>query len=323
SDLTMGVTTHDIFGAERTAEPATPGSYGQAPVGYRLPNATRLGRVCLQIADLTRSLAFYEHTLGLRVIARDGTRVSLAAHGHDRVLVELREQSDSRPAGRGQLGLYHVAILLPDRAALGRFARHLAEQGIAAGASDHRVSEALYVTDPDGLGIEVYADRPRNSWQRIGRELMISTDPIDVAALIAAAGEVPWGGTPAGTVIGHVHLRVGDLAKGVAFYSEALGFDRLTWRYPGALFMGAGGYHHHLGTNVWAGTAARVPDAHDARLLEWTVEVPTTRDVSDVARSLTAAGHPVEMIGDGGILARDPWGTAIRVSTTERPETAR
>lgn len=319
----MGVTTHDIFGDVMTAEPASPGSYGQAPVGYRLPDATRLGRVCLQIADLTRALAFYEHTLGLRVIEREATRASLAAHGHDRVLVELHERPNTQPAHRGLLGLYHVAILLSDRASLGRFARHLAEHRIAAGASDHRVSEALYLTDPDGLGIEVYADRPRDVWQRIGQELIISTDPIDVAALVAAAGAVPWGGMPAGTVIGHVHLRVGDLAQGVAFFSESLGFDRMTWRYPGALFLGAGGYHHHLGTNVWAATGARAPAAHDARLLEWTIEVPATRDVADVARSLAASGHPVAMIGDGELLIRDPWGTAVRVLATGRLETAR
>ncbi len=312
----MGVTTYDIFGAAPRAEPATPGSYGEAPTGYRLPEATRLGRVRLQIADLARSLLFYERTLGLRVVEREGARAALAAHGDDRVLVELVERKGARPAGRGLLGLYHVAILLPDRPSLGRFVRHLSEAGVRAGAGDHLVSEALYLTDPDGLGIEVYADRPRSTWRRMGRELMLSTDPVDVAALVAAAGDTPWSGMPAGTVIGHVHLHVGDLAQGAAFFAEALGFDRVTWRYPGALFLGAGGYHHHLGTNVWAGPNARPPHDDDARLLEWTIEVPTADDVADAAGSLGNAGYPVDVVAAGEARTRDPWGTAIRVRAT-------
>lgn len=307
----MGVTTNDIFGAT-TRAPATPGSYGEPPAGYRLPEGTRLGPVRLQVAELARSLAFYEAVLGLRVAERGAASAALAAHGDERVLVVLEEGKGVRPAGRGLLGLYHFAIRLPDRPSLGRFVRHLGEAGVRAGAADHVVSEALYLTDPDGLGIEVYADRPRDSWQRIGRELMISTDPVDVAGLVAAAGGAPWTGMPAGTVIGHVHLHVGDLARGAAFFSEALGFDRMTWRYPGALFLGAGGYHHHLGTNVWAGPGARPPGEADARLREWTIELPTTDDVAAAARSLASAGHPVEIVAEEA-RTRDPWGTAIRV----------
>ena len=309
----MGATTKDIFGQATTAGPAIPGSYGDAPSGYRLADDTRLGRVRLQIVNLARSLAFYEDVLGLRVVERDLTHAALAAHDDDRVLVELDEVKDTRPAGRGLLGLFHFAILMPDRASLGCFVRHLAETGVRAGAGDHLVSEALYLTDPDGLGIEVYADRPRDTWRRLGRELMISTDPLDLDSLIAAAGDTPWRGMPADTVIGHVHLHVGDLALGSAFFSEALGFDRMTWRYPGALFLGAGGYHHHLGTNVWAGPGARSPAANDARLLEWTIELPTRDDVAKATRSLTNAGHPVEEIAAGEALTRDPWGTAIRI----------
>ena len=308
----MGATTNDIFGITPASEPATPGSYGERPSGYRLPDATRLGRVRLQVSDLARSLDFYEGTLGLRSVERRETEVLLAAHGDDRVLVELVEHLGARPAGRGQLGLFHFAILLPDRPSLGRFVRNLAESGTQAGAGDHLVSEAFYLTDPDGLGIEVYADRPRSTWRRIGRELMIATDPVDVRGVVDAAGDEPWTGMPAGTVIGHVHLHVGDLARGSAFFSDALGFDRITWRYPGALFLGAGGYHHHLGTNTWAGPAARAPATDDARLLEWTIELPSADDVAAAGESVAGAGHPVEVVPDGR-LARDPWGTAIRL----------
>lgn len=314
----MSVTTRDIFGAAPTAEYAEPGSYGQAPAGYRLPDATTLGGVRLQIADLERSLAFYEQVLGLRVLERGDAHAVLGAFGDDRALVELVERKGARPAGRGLLGLYHFAILLPDRPALGRFVRHLADIGARAGAGDHLVSEAFYLTDPDGLGIEVYADRPRSTWRRLGRELMIATDPVDVADLVAAAGNAPWTGMPAGTGIGHVHLHVADLARGAAFYSEALGFDRMTWRYPGALFLGAGGYHHHLGTNTWAGSGARPPADGDARLLEWSIELPTADDVAAAARSISDSGHRVEARG-GEALAYDPWGTPVRLRSVAVP----
>ena len=179
------------------------------------------------------------------------------------------------------------------------------------------MSEAFYLTDPDGLGIEVYADRPRETWRRVGRELMLATDPVDVADLVASAGDAPWSGLPPGTSIGHVHLHVGDIAVGEAFFSEALGFDRMTWRYPGALFLGAGGYHHHVGTNVWAGPGARSPDEQDAMLLEWTIELPTSDDVAAAARSLAESGHRVDAIAPGGARTRDPWGTHIRLRTTD------
>ena len=310
----MGVTTHDMFGEGTAAEPATPGSYGQAPPGFRLPDATRLGRVRLQVADLERSLRFYQETLGFRVLERDSTRAALAPHGDDRVLVELYERRGARPASRGgRLGLYHFAILLPDRPSLGRFVRHLSDIGARAGAGDHLVSEAFYLSDPDGLGIEVYADRPRETWRRLGRELMIATDPVDVAGVVASGGDAPWTGMPNGTVVGHVHLHVGEIERGAEFFSNALGFDRITWRYPGALFLGAGGYHHHLGTNTWAGPGARMPAEDDARLLEWTIEVPAAVDVAAAAKSLAGAGHPVDAVSGGDIVTRDPWGTAIRV----------
>lgn len=298
---------------------AEPGSYGQAPGGYRLPDSTRLGEVRLQVADLERALAFYEIVLGLRVLARDATYAALGAHDDERVLVELHERAGARPMhGRGRLGLYHFAILLPDRPSLGRFVRHLAEIGVRAGAGDHLVSEAIYLTDPDGLGIEVYADRPRGTWQRIGRELVITTEPVDMTEIVRSAGNSAWSGMPAGTVIGHVHLHVGNLDEGSAFFSEALGFDRMTWRYPGALFLGAGGYHHHLGTNTWAGSGATAPEEGDARLLEWTIELPDSASLLALAESLKGAGHGARE-ADGELVTTDPWGTRARLRIAGAP----
>jgi catechol 2,3-dioxygenase len=142
---------------------------------------------------------------------------------------------------------------------------------------------------------------------------MMATDPVDVRGLVAAAGDAPWTGMPDGTTIGHVHLHVGDIDAARAFFSEAFGFDRVVWHYPGALFLSAGGYHHHLGTNTWAGTNAALPTDGDARLLEWTVVLPDTASIDALAASLTSAGQPAERAGDGALVTRDPWGTQIRV----------
>ncbi|HEV7516000.1 MAG TPA: VOC family protein [Thermoanaerobaculia bacterium] len=273
--------------------------YGKPPRGYRLPDATRLGRVVLQVADLTRSIAYYEQVIGLRLLDRSGGTAALGAPGQAGdapALVELRERPGARsmpPLGR--LGLYHFAILLPERAALGRFIAHLGRLGAHAGMSDHLVSESVYLHDPDGLGIEVYADRPRSTWQHRGRELVMATEPLDVEAVVAAGGGVPWTGAPAGTVLGHVHLHVGSLEEAAAFYHEGIGFDERVWSYPGALFLAAGGYHHHLGVNTWArGAVPAGPE--DARLLEWEIVVPSLEDAQVPA---------------GGVT-RDPWGVGIR-----------
>jgi catechol 2,3-dioxygenase len=295
--------------------PATAGGspFGVAPPGYRLPGALRLGRVVLQVADLERSLAFYREALGLRVLERSGERAALGAHGDDQVLVELRERRGAAAVPRrGRIGLYHFAILLPDRAALGRFVAHLAAAGLQAGASDHLVSEALYLQDPDGLGIEVYADRPRSEWRHRDRQLVMATEPLDLPDVARAAAGEPWAGMPAGTRIGHVHLHVGDIERAAAFYHQALGLDRIVWSYPGALFLSAGGYHHHLGVNSWAAGAPAATD-RDARLVEWEIVLPDAADVAAAAASLEEQGHAVEREEGGAAVARDPWGIALRL----------
>lgn len=296
-------------------EAAVAGSYGEAPQGYRLPEALRLGPVVLMVSDLARSVQFYERVLGMRVLEQRETYARLGAHMGQDALLELRTAPGIRPrAGQPRLGLFHFALLLPDRASLGRFVRHLQELGVRAGAGDHFVSEAFYLDDPDGLGIEIYADRPRSEWRRVGKELVMGTDPVDIAGLVAAAGPMPWVGMPSGTVMGHLHLHVGDLTRGAAFYSGAIGFDRMVWSYPGALFFGAGGYHHHLGTNIWAGPGASAPPADEARLLEWSMVLPSVADVDAVAASLERAGQAIERDPAGGSFrVADPWGTTLRV----------
>ena len=316
----MGATTRDIFGQAQTGEPATPGTYGEHPQGYRLPDTTRLGPVHLQVADLSRSLAFYQHVLGLEPLARNAGSGSLAPPGADAPLIVLHEHRGATAVPhRGALGLYHFAVLLPDRAALGRFVRHLGDIGARAGAGDHLVSESLYLQDPDNLGIEVYADRPRGTWRRVDRELMMATDPLDIEGLLEAAGGVEWSGMPVGTKIGHMHLHVGDIAQAAAFYSEGLGLDRMVWHYPGALFLAAGGYHHHLGTNTWAGSNAAPAGPQDARLLEWTIELPDAASVKAAGENLRRAGYSADLENDQTeLVTRDPWGTQVRLVAGER-----
>lgn len=279
-----------------------------------LPDSTHIGAVALQVADLARSVAWYRDVIGARVLTHDGTRATLGAHGDDRTLLELHERPGAAPMpSRGRLGLFHVAWLLPDRAALGRFLVHALERGERLGSADHLVSEALYLQDPDGLGVEVYADRPRAEWRFSGGEVEMASLPIATAGLQAAAAGAPWVGLPAGSRIGHVHLHVGDLARSTAFYREVLGLEVTNAAYPGAVFLAAGGYHHHLGTNIWAGTQAVAVSEQDARLLWWELVVSEETVRHAVASRVAARGAAPSVDAAGRLVVSDPWGTPVHV----------
>lgn len=279
-----------------------------------LPDDTHPVAVRLQVSNLQRSLHWYASVLGCRPLEVAESTALLGAHGDDaRPLIELVERPGARAVRpHARLGLYHFAILLPSRAALGAFIRRLAALDVRVGSADHLVSEALYMSDPDGLGIEVYVDRPRETWTWQGSHVTMTVDHLDLRDLARAATD-PWDGLPAGTTLGHVHLHVGGLDEGVAFYQHALGFEE-TARLPGACFLAAGRYHHHLGINIWA-TGAPSPHPDDAQLLEWTLAVPDAARASAAADRLAAAGHAVDRddTETTGWTVADPWGTRMRV----------
>jgi catechol 2,3-dioxygenase len=239
-----------------------------------LPADAHIGRVSLTVRDLERSVAFYTDVIGLVERQRAG-RVSRLGPAGGRVLIELHERADAIAKPRRTTGLYHFAILVPTRAALGRSLRRLADRRHPlTGASDHLVSEALYLDDPDGLGIEIYRDRPRESWQRLADgQLAMSTDPLDLQSVHDEPGaETAWNGLEPGTVMGHVHLHVPHLDTAEQLYCGRIGFDPIVRRYPGALFVSAGGYHHHLGLNTWTGVGAPPPPEKAVGLRSFTIE---------------------------------------------------
>lgn len=287
-----------------------PGEIGIHPPKYRLPAEAHVGRVRLAVSNLGRSLTFYSRVIGLSILNHGQRFAQLGARGSREVLLELEEVAGVSPiTRRSRLGLYHTAFLLPSRESLSSFVRHLAAHKVEFGAGDHLYSEALYLTDPDGLSVEVYADRPREVWTYEGREIVSATNPVRFGELPQVA-DGSWQGAPAGTIVGHVHLYVGDLDKASAFYNGALGLDIVTWRYPGALFMSAGGYHHHIGLNIWA-AGSPVAAKEDARLLFWELVLPSEIEREQLLRNLLEAGYSEMRLADGTPAATDPWGITV------------
>jgi catechol 2,3-dioxygenase len=273
--------------------------------------AASIGAVHLTISDLTRSLRFYESHLGFTVHRRDDRTAWLGAGGPDLLVLS---QSANAPRVDGTTGLYHFAILVPSRADLARSLRHLiATRTAMQGAADHGVSESLYLADPDGNGIEIYRDRPRAEWPCPGGRLRMVTDPLDFDDLLAEPAPADDRGVLAtGTKIGHVHLRVANLQESERFYVGVLGFE-LTQRFgPGAIFVAAGGYHHHLGLNTWESAGAPPPPSGAIGLRDFAVQLPHAAAVADVAGRARAAGVPIEA-GEDWILVRDPAGNALKL----------
>jgi len=291
-----------------------------------LPATLRLGAVDLTVADVDRSVAWYQRALGLRVHRHEAGEAELG-DGIETVVV-LHEDPQAVPAGR-HAGLYHYALLYPSREDLARAAlRVAATRTPIQGASDHRTHEAIYLPDIDGNGIELAADRPRAAWPAdLGYDR--GPAPLDFKSLLATIpGEQPTDRIGEGLRMGHVHLHVGDLESALAFYRDVLGFE-LRANLGSAAFVSVAGYHHHLGFNVWKGRGVGAAPVHSVGLRHWTVQLPADGDVHEVSTRLEAAGHPVTPIA-GGVLARDPWQIAVAIVSTaatlsrrDRPAVAR
>jgi catechol 2,3-dioxygenase len=277
--------------------------------------ATHMGRVALTVSDLARSLDYYQSRIGLKVHDQSSKHASLGVE--DRELLWLQAQPGAKPfPQRGYSGLYHYAILLPSRQALGVELQHLAESRTPlSGASDHGVSEALYLSDPDGHGIEIYRDRPRDEWpRRPDGELAMVTDPMDAQGILAAGEGAEWQGMPPGTVMGHIHLHVSHLDEAATFYVNKVGFDLIQLYGGQAAFVSAGGYHHHLGMNTWAGTGVPPAPEDRARLLWYEIVLPSADALEATLAQLRDAGMATES-HDNGWLLRDPAQNGVILRT--------
>ncbi len=276
-----------------------------------LPATTRVGAVTLTVGALDRSVAYYRDAIGLAVIGEAPGSAHLGAGGE--VLVRLVEEPGAQPDERSA-GLFHLALLLPTRADLARWVQHAVDDRVpVGGASDHVVSEALYLTDPDGHGIEIYADRPREVWEGRVAQLM-TTVALDLPSLLAEADPAqPWDGVPTGTTMGHVHLRVTDVPTTIAWYRDVLGFELMATYGPQAAFLAADGYHHHIGANTWHSAGQPIAGPGRARLASATLLLPEAADRDALADRVRAAGGTPERDGDGWRVT-DPSGIVLRVA---------
>ena len=288
-----------------------------APAVAEVPQATRMGPVHLSVSDLGRSIDYYRHAVGLHLQLEDGLQATLGAG--DSPLLVLTEEPGAVPS-TGYCGLYHFALLVPARVDLARWLAHAAANNLdLTGMADHFVSEALYLSDPDDHGIEVYWDRPREFWEG-GVARHMTTMRLQVDDLIMELDDekpAPYAGLPAGTTMGHVHLQVATVACSVAFYRDILGFGLMASLGNHAAFLSAGGYHHHLGANTWESAGNPPAPPGTARLLQVNIVMPSAADVEKLADRVAATGQkPVHV--DGAVLVHDPSGNPVALRSEDQ-----
>ncbi|MEK3805555.1 VOC family protein [Bacillus sp. FSL H8-0547] len=278
---------------------------------HHAPN-TYTGEVRIKVKDLKRSLAFYKEVIGFNVQNETEHTAELTADGKN-VLLSIEQRPNIAPKQQGTTGLYHFALLLPDRSDLGRVLQHLVNLNIPLGASDHQVSEALYLNDPDGNGIEIYSDRDASKWIWQGSQVAMTTETLDAQDVLAEAKGELWLSLPENTVMGHVHLHVSSLKETEAFYDQGLGFKTVARYGRQAMFMSTGGYHHHLGLNTWAGEGAPAPDSQSAGLEWFTLIYPDADALEQAVARLKNMGAKT-FIEDGTVMTADPSGNRIRLT---------
>lgn len=278
---------------------------------HEAPN-TFVGEVVIKVQDLQRSLTFYQEIIGFKVLSKSEKKVSFTADGST-ALLTIEQPGGVVPKGRRTTGLYHFAILLPSRRDLGGFIQHLIQKNHSIqGASDHLVSEALYMADPDGNGIEVYSDRSSSVWNWQDQEVAMTSEALDIQSILAESEGVRWNGLPSGTLMGHIHLHVANLAESEKFYTQALGFDVVN-RYGGqALFLSTGQYHHHIGLNTWNGVGAPMPEKNSVGLKHYTLVLPDEKLREKIVEQLINMNAEVTN-EEESLLTVDPSGNRIKL----------
>jgi len=268
-----------------------------------------VGEVNIKVKNLENALTFYQNIIGFKVLEKTERKAVLTSDGNTPLLT-LEQPVDVIPKTGRTSGLYHFAILLPSRADLSVFLRHLIQTGYPLGAADHYVSEAFYLNDPDGNGIEVYRDRPSSEWTWKNNLVEMATEQLDAEGILAES-DAEWNGLPSGTVMGHIHLHVGDLQKAEEFYTKGLGFDVVSY-YPQAVFLSTGAYHHHIAINTWQGAGVPTPPKNSVGLNWYTLVFPDEATREKVMKQLQQIGAPLEKDTDFYVTS-DPSGNQIRL----------
>ncbi|MGG7579012.1 VOC family protein [Rhizobium sp. Nf11,1] len=297
-------------GTPSTAEAGDP--LMTTETSYALTRPAYIDQSHLVVTDLGLVSGFYQSMLGLKVIEKTTSGEVLGVGSHP--LLTLTTAKDAAVAPRNAAGLFHTAFLMPDRTELARWLRHAAQNNVVLdGASDHLVSEAIYLSDPEGNGIEIYADRPHEQWKFLEDGMVeMATRRLDLQALYDSAPEDRWGGMAEGTAIGHLHLQVGDIPQADAFYRDVLGL-KLMARYPGASFFATGGYHHHLAANIWNSQGATARADNMTGLSDYRIRF-NDREALDAAVSRLEALEIKSEKRDGGVFLKDPWGIGLTLS---------
>ncbi|WML48324.1 VOC family protein [Neobacillus sp. PS3-34] len=274
------------------------------------PN-TFVSQVDLKVSNLERSLIFYQNVVGFKILEQTATTAKLTADGKTPMLT-LEQPARAVSKQRNTTGLYHFAILLPQRSDLGRVLEHLIQLNYPLGAADHYVSEALYLQDPDDNGIEIYWDRPASTWDWKNGEVAMATEQLDARSILAEGKGMQWNGLPEGTIIGHIHLHVSDLNNTEEFYVKGLGFNVVNHFGNQALFISTGNYHHHIGLNTWAGEGAPAPSENSVGLNWFSIVLPSEDARKNVINELVGMGASVKE-EDGVFITADPSGNRIQL----------
>jgi catechol 2,3-dioxygenase len=283
---------------------------------FHQPPATYIGEVHLKVKNLHQSLTFYQESLGLKLLQKNDRSAVLSADGKI-PLVSLEQPENITEKQRGTTGLYHFALLLPTRAELAILLKHLIDQKYPLeGASDHLVSEAVYLSDPEGNGIEIYIDRPPSQWEWEDNFVKMAVDPLDAEGLLSEAQGQNWTGISPGTVIGHIHMHVDNLKDAETFYCNGLGFDKVSQLGNQALFISSHDYHHHIGLNTWAGVGAPPPASTSAGIDWYQINYPTLEARKNVIEKLSELGFSTDKI-DGAFFTTDPAGNKLKLSVKQ------